>query len=109
MLLLNGFPWFESLFVAVTMVGVNTLGYGEDKSWWYRVLVALALGVPFMILTLLPWPLLTLAVFVPLYMLSLQHNWMTWGVVESAIGATQGAILLTNITMMTIIRSLVGA
>ena len=97
---------FSLLIVgAVTVLAVlaNTLGYGEDKRWWERIVVALSLGVPFMLLPILPlWapPLLTLVVFIPLYILSLRHNWMTWGVVEAAIGATQGALLLTNIAAL---------
>jgi len=106
---INGFGWLKSALVAASTVGVNTLGYGEEKPWWYRVLVALVLGAPFLVLHLTPWPLLTLVVFIPLYVLSLRHNWMTWGVVEAAVGATQGAILLTNVTILYMMRLFVGA
>jgi len=109
-LILNHFTWLEVGIVTVGLMIVNSLGYGESKSWGYRIAVALALGLPF--IALIPWwgwPLLTLVVFIPLYILSLRHNWMTWGVVEAAVGATQGAIVLTNILVMYIVRVMFGA
>ena len=97
-LLLNGFAWLTATIVTGLMVAVNTLGYGHSKPWWYRCLVALALGLPFTVLfAIIPWPLLTLITFIPLYVLSLRRNWMTWGVVEGVVGATQGAIVLSCI------------
>ena len=95
-LLLNGFHWLSATIVAALLVLVNSQGYGESKSWWWRVAVALALGMPFMVISpMWIWPVITLVTFIPLYMLSLKHNWMTWGVVEAAVGASQGAIVLT--------------
>lgn len=107
-LYLNHFTWLEAGIVAGAMMIVNSLGYGEDKKWWYRIVVALALGLPFMALILWPWPLLTLVVFIPLYILSLRHDWMTWGVVEAAVGATQGAIVLSNILVLFVLRLMFG-
>lgn len=108
MLMINGYGWLTSALVTGTMVAVNTLGYGHSKPWWYRVLVALALGAPFLFLLPTLWPLLTLVVFIPLYALSLRRNWMTWGVVEAAVGATQGAILLTNILALMVAKIVLG-
>lgn len=107
-LLLNGYDWLTSALVTGSMVFVNSLGYGHSKPWWYRVLVALALGAPFLFLLPALWPLLTLVAFIPLYVLSLRRNWMTWGVVEATVGATQGAIVLTNIVTLAIARILLG-
>lgn len=104
----NGFGWLKVALVTASMIGVNTLGYGHSKPWWYRTLVALALGAPFVFLFTALWPVLTLAVFIPLYVLSLRRNWMTWGVVEAATGATQGAILLTIVTMLYSMRLFFG-
>lgn len=97
-LLLNHVPLLTTGIVMALMVLVNSLGYGSDKSWSMRVIVALLLGAPFLILSTLPWPLLTLLMFIPLYVLSLRRNWMTWGVVEATVGATQGAIVLMTLT-----------
>jgi len=107
-LYLNHFTWLEAGMVTVGMAIVNSLGYGEDKNWWYRIFVALALGAPFMALIPWAWPLLTLVMFIPLYVLSLRHNWMTWGVVEATVGATQGAIVLTNILVLFVLRLMFG-
>lgn len=100
---LNGVSLLTTGLVTVMTVLANTLGYGEDKRWWERVVVALLLGAPFMLLPMLPFwapPLLTLGVFIPLYLLSLRHNWMTWGVVEAAVGATQGALVLGSMAII---------
>ena len=106
----NGFGWLNATLVTSSMILVNTLGYGEGKAWWYRGLVALGLGAPFLfLLSSIPWPLLTLVTFIPLYMLSLRHNWMTWGVVEAVNGATQGAILSTIITIFWVAKLFTGA
>ncbi len=105
----NGFGLLKAVLVAASMVLVNSLGYGQNKPWWYRVLVALALGAPFMFLYMAPWPLLTLAVFIPLYVISLRHNWMAWNVVEAANGATQGGILLTIVTILWTMHLFFGA
>lgn len=94
LIILNGLPLLTAALVTGALVGVNSLGYGQDKDWEYRTIVALLLGAPFLILQLGLWPLITLMVFIPLYRLSLKRNWMTWGVVEAAVGAAQGAILL---------------
>ncbi len=109
MLLVNGFGWLKVALVVASMVLVNSLGYGQNKSWLYRVFVALALGAPFLFLYLAPWPLLTLVVFIPLYVLSLRHNWMIWGVVEAAVGATQGAILSIIVTILHTMHLFFGA
>ncbi len=97
-LYLNGITWQDSVFVGGLAVLANSLGYGHSKGWLQRILVAALLGTPFLILNLNPlWPLATLLTFIPLYVLSLKHNWMTWGVVEAAVGAVQGSIVLTVI------------
>ncbi len=107
-LYINHVTWLEAGIVTAGLMIVNSLGYGDAKPWWYRILVALELGLPFMAVILWPWPLLTLVVFIPLYVLSLRHNWMTWGVVEAAVGATQGAIVLTNILVLFVLRVMFG-
>ncbi len=109
-LLLNGFHWFPTTITTALLVGVNSLGYGEDKSWVWRVIVALALGVPFMVIYhLWIWPVVTLVTFIPLYMLSLKRNWMTWGVVEATVGASQGAIVLATILLHAVFQIMFGA
>jgi len=92
--LLNGVPMLQAGLFTAALVGVNTLGYGKDKPWWYRVLVGFALGLPFMILFPNPlYPLASFLTFIPLYALSRKYNWQDWRVVETATGAVQGSIL----------------
>jgi len=91
---LNGVPMLTALLMSASMGITLSLGYGESKSWPYRLGVAAALGLPFVLLQRsYLFPLTTLLTFVPMYYLSLKRNWMSWPVVEATIGATQGAIL----------------
>ncbi len=95
----NGISWQDSVFVGGLAVLANSLGYGESKGWWQRVLVAALLGAPFLVLNLNPlYVVASTLTFIPLYLLSLKRNWMTWGVVEAAVGAMQGGLVLTAIT-----------
>ncbi|KKN01818.1 hypothetical protein LCGC14_1124000 [marine sediment metagenome] len=97
-LYLNGITWQDSAFVGGLAVLANSLGYGHSKGWLQRILVAALLGAPFLVLNLTPlYVLATMLTFIPLYLLSRRYNWMTWGVVEAAVGATQGALVMTAI------------
>lgn len=92
--LLNGVPLMWAAATSAGLIGALSLGYGEGKNWIYRIVVALALGAPFMFIHhSAVYPLATLLTFVPLHWLSLKKNWMTWPVVEAMVGAVQGACL----------------
>ena len=86
--------------VAILIAISNALGYGESKSWAERVFVGFALGMPVILLYWSwVWPLATMLTFIPLYVFSLKHNWMYWGVVEAITGATQAACVLTALML----------
>lgn len=108
-ILINGFGWLDAAVVTTGLVVANSLGYGESKSWIWRCIVALSLGVPFVWLYPTPiWPLVTLITFIPLYALSLKRNWMTWGVVEATVGAAQGTCALMCVTFVHVFRVVFG-
>jgi hypothetical protein len=85
----------EVVLASVAQVLVNSLGYGESKSWLQRVTVGALLGLPALILYFdLRYLLVTVLTFIPLYKLSLKYSWMTWPVVEAVTGAAQASCIL---------------
>lgn len=85
----------EAIAVAVSTGIVNSLGYGEGKTWMRRCLVGFLLGIPATVIDpSMAWPVVTGITFSSLYVFSRTHNWMMWGVVEAIVGATQSATIV---------------
>lgn len=99
--LVNQVPFWAALGVLGALAGVNSLGYGEKKPWWYRIVVGCLLGTPMLLIhaTWL-WPVATVATFIPLYKWSREDNNFTWPVVETITGGVQGACLMQALNMV---------
>ena len=89
----SGYGW-ESLLVALTLVLVNLLAYGDRTSWPMRAVVFTSFGLPGVWLTAgHVWlPLVACGVFVTGAMwLSRKFNWVSWKIVEAFAGFLQAA------------------
>ena len=91
--LVAGIVWWRSLLLSGLAIGVSCLGYGEEKTWLQRSLVALGLSIISIPIGLSWWNVTTGVAFVLLFIAS---NWQpfantfTWKLVEGITGCLVG-------------------
>lgn len=75
----------------ILMIGALHLGYGENHPIWRRIATGVAIGLPFLLISLnVIIPISISCIFLGTYTLSRKFNGFTWGWVEMLTGATQG-------------------
>ena len=98
--LLLSVAWWRALLAALTLVGVNTLPYGDHTPPWARPLVfaSYALPVAWLSLTALPLSLLVCGIMLSLWMLlSRKLNWVSHKTWEGLAGLLQAIVLILGV------------
>lgn len=95
----SGVSLVRGALLALGLVGVNSLPYGDRTPWVVRVLVFLALPLPALILGTGAWIIvpLTGATLAGLFWLSRRFNFITWKVWESSAGLLQAASIIAGV------------
>lgn len=85
-----GFNLIKCCLIFAGYAAVFSLGYGESKPYWYKMLVGISYGLPSLVLGFSVWNILIPLIFISLFVLSNTKNTakdFPWKICEFIFGA----------------------